>query len=188
MLHTNEHNTALNFDIGGIIEYSKATNNEFIAKEITAGNITKEVFTTNAKTKLLEITDGLSNTIMLGESGARQEGWAKGKKYNDLGTTPTWGTRGAWSSESNNIVCAGTVGPITFSGTTTALAKVTTAAQLTGAITINAWNQGELYSFHTGVCNIAMGDGSVRALRENISMLALQKLAARGDGNPNEPD
>ena len=34
MLHTNEHNTALNFDIGGIIEYSKATNNEFIAKEI----------------------------------------------------------------------------------------------------------------------------------------------------------
>jgi prepilin-type processing-associated H-X9-DG protein len=68
------------------------------------------------------------------------------------------------------------------------LAKVTTAAQLTGAITINAWNQGELYSFHTGVCNVAMGDGSVRALRENISMLALQKLAARADGNPNEPD
>ncbi len=33
-----------------------------------------------------------------------------------------------------------------------------------------------------------MGDGSVRALRENISMLALQKLAARADGNPNEPD
>jgi len=146
------------------------------------------VLTTNAKTKLLEITDGLSNTIMLGESGARQEGWAIGKKYNDLGTTPTWGTRGAWSSESNNIVCAGTVGPITFSGTTTALAKVTTAAQLTGAITINAWNQGELYSFHTGVCNVAMGDGAVRALRENISMLALQKLAARADGNPNEPD
>lgn len=146
------------------------------------------VLTANAKTRLMEITDGLSNTLMIGESGARHEGWVQGKKYNDLETTPTWGIRGAWASETNNIVCAGTVGPITFAGATTSLSKITTADDLKGALTINAWNQGELYSFHAGVCNVSMGDGSVRVLKENISMLVLQKLATRGDGNPNEPD
>ena len=146
------------------------------------------VLTANLKTRFAEISDGLSNTIMLGESGARNEGWVQGKKYNDLATTATWGIRGAWASESNNIVCAGTVGPITFSGATTAPAKVTTAAQLNTALTVNGWNQGELYSFHTGSCMVSMGDGSVRALKDNISMTALQKLAARGDGYPNDPE
>jgi len=146
------------------------------------------VLSANAKTRLMEITDGLSNTFMIGESGARHQGWIQGKKYNDLVTTSTWGIRGAWASETNNIVCAGTVGPITFEGATTAVSKITTAAQLTGALTINGWNQGELYSFHAGVCNVSMGDASVRVLNENISMLMLQKLASRGDGNPNDPN
>ncbi len=146
------------------------------------------VLTANAKTRLIEITDGLSNTFMMGESGARHQGWVQGKKYNDFATTATWGIRGAWASETNNIVCAGTVGPIIFAGATTAVSKITTAAHLNGALTINAWNQGELYSFHAGVCNVSMGDASVRVLKDTISMLVLQKLATRGDGNPNEPD
>jgi prepilin-type processing-associated H-X9-DG protein len=58
------------------------------------------------------------------------------------------------------------------------------AAQAPSAITINGWNQGELYSFHPGSCNVAMGDGSVRTLRANLAMGTLQKLAARADGYP----
>ena len=57
-----------------------------------------------------------------------------------------------------------------------------------GGLTVNGWNQGELYSFHQGLCNVAFGDGSVRSLRENIGMATLLKLAARGDGNPVNPD
>jgi prepilin-type N-terminal cleavage/methylation domain-containing protein/prepilin-type processing-associated H-X9-DG protein len=140
------------------------------------------VLTANKRTRMLEITDGLSNTLMLGESGARHEGWAAGTKY----TGPFSPPRGVWGQGSNNIVCAGTQGPIT-PGSAPA-GKVSTAAHLTGAVTVNGWNQGELYAFHPGVCNVVMGDGSVRSLKASISMLALQKLAARGDGNPNEPD
>ena len=62
--------------------------------------------------------------------------------------------------------------------------KVSTAAHLTGALTVNAWNQGELYAFHTGVCNVVMGDGSVKSVKSSIDMSTLQRLAARSDGNP----
>jgi prepilin-type N-terminal cleavage/methylation domain-containing protein/prepilin-type processing-associated H-X9-DG protein len=138
------------------------------------------VLAVNGKTRIAEVTDGLTNTIMLGESGARQEGWAAGGKYADYNQLGFLG--GAWGGESNNIVCAGTVGPLSPGARPTG--KVTTAAQVGAAVTINGWNQGELYSFHRGVCNVAMGDGSVRALNENITLAALLKLAARADGYP----
>ncbi|MFM8272673.1 MAG: DUF1559 domain-containing protein [Gemmata sp.] len=143
------------------------------------------VLTANQRTRLLAVGDGLSNTLMIGESGARNEGWAAGKQY-DPGTASAWGVRGAWGQGSNNIVCAGTQGPITPGSAPPG--KVSTAAQLTGAKAVNAWNQGELYSFHSGVCNVVLGDGSVRSLRENISLTAMFKLAARGDGYPLDPE
>jgi prepilin-type N-terminal cleavage/methylation domain-containing protein/prepilin-type processing-associated H-X9-DG protein len=143
------------------------------------------VLSSNARTPIAAITDGLSNTLMVGESTARHEGWAVSTKYNDTSIGgATWGLRGAWGQGSNGIVCAGTRGPIT-PGVAPA-GKVTTAAHVATAVTVNGWNQGELYAFHTGGCNVVLGDGSVRFLRSSISMLALQKLAARADGYPNE--
>jgi prepilin-type processing-associated H-X9-DG protein len=137
------------------------------------------VLATNLRTTMLAVTDGLSNTMMVGESGARHEGWTSGKQY---AATFTGTVRGAWASSSNNIVCAGTQGPLAPGATNPA--KVSTAAHVPNAISINAWNQGELYSFHTGVCNVVFGDGSVRSLRTSISYNTLQLLAARGDGQP----
>jgi prepilin-type N-terminal cleavage/methylation domain-containing protein/prepilin-type processing-associated H-X9-DG protein len=139
---------------------------------------------TNLRTKLLDVSDGLSNTLMIGESGARQEGWSGGAQY---ATSPTLGfLAGPWADHSSNIVCAGTQGPIT-PGVKPA-GKVTTAAQVPSAVTINGWNQGELYSFHKGLVNVTFGDGSVRTLREGLSMSVMLRLAASGDGNPVNPD
>jgi len=145
--------------------------------------LVRAVLTHNAPTAMLAISDGLSNTLMLGESGARHQGWsgAPPRIYND-GSTTAWGVRGAWASESNNIVNAGTRGPVT-PGVAPA-GKVTTAAHVPTAVAVNAWNQGELYSFHNGIVNVCFGDGSVRALRDTISLGALQRITARGDGNP----
>jgi prepilin-type N-terminal cleavage/methylation domain-containing protein len=144
------------------------------------------VLAVNKKTRITGIPDGLSNTLLFGESGARHEGWAAGSKYTDTTVNPGFGMRGAWAQESNNIVCAGTQGPVT-PGSAPA-GKVSTAAHLSGAITVNGWNQGELYGFHAGTVIVALGDGSVRTLRQNLSMATLQKLAARGDGYPVNPD
>ncbi len=140
--------------------------------------------THNLRTRLSQITDGLSNTLLAGESGARHEGWSGNKLYASASTIG--GVRGAWASESNNIVCAGTRGPIT-AGVAPA-GKVSTAAHVAGAVTVNGWNQGELYAFHPAACNVVFGDGSVRPLKATISLAALQKLAARADGYANDPE
>jgi len=144
------------------------------------------VLAVNRRTQITAIPDGLSNTLMLGESGARHEGWVLGVRAQSTSDF-TGGPRGAWAQESNNIVCAGTRGPLT-PGQTTGVAKVSAAADLANCYTINAWNQGELYSFHPSQCMVAMGDGSVRSLKQSISMATMLKLAARGDGNPVNPD
>ncbi|HEY2784137.1 MAG TPA: DUF1559 domain-containing protein [Fimbriiglobus sp.] len=142
------------------------------------------ILAVNKKNSITNCPDGLSNTLMLGESAARQEGWALGKQY---ATSATLGfLAGGWGQESNNIVCAGTRGPIT-SGVKP-LGKVTLGSQVAAAVTINGWNQGELYSFHSGVVNVAFGDGSVRSLRSSLSMSILQRLAAKADGIPVNPD
>ena len=138
------------------------------------------VLVANARTIINAVPDGLSNTIMLGEGAARHEGWALGARYADSGSLGFTG--GAWAAESNNIVCAGTKGPITPGVKPTG--KVTAAADVPTAVGINGWNQGELYSFHPQVVNVAFGDGSVRALRANIDFATLQKLACGRDGYP----
>jgi prepilin-type N-terminal cleavage/methylation domain-containing protein/prepilin-type processing-associated H-X9-DG protein len=138
------------------------------------------VLTANKRTAITAIPDGLSNTLLLGESGARSEGWSAGRQY---------GARvgnGGWGSGVNNITCSGTRGPVTPGVKPDG--KVETSAHVPAAQTVNAWNQSELYSFHPGVCNVVFGDGSVRTLKQTVSLSVLLRLAARGDGFPVNPD
>ncbi|MBA4188096.1 MAG: prepilin-type cleavage/methylation domain-containing protein [Planctomycetaceae bacterium] len=139
------------------------------------------VLTHNRRTKINQITDGLSNTLMVGESGARSEGWSGGKQY----SASIGGISGAWASNTN-ITCTGTQGPITPG--VAPVGKVTSGTQVPTSVAINAYNQSELYAFHPGVCNVVLGDGSVRALRDTITLGTLLKLAARADGAVNDPE
>jgi prepilin-type N-terminal cleavage/methylation domain-containing protein/prepilin-type processing-associated H-X9-DG protein len=135
------------------------------------------ILTSNQGTRLADVTDGLSNTLLLAEQGARPEGWAFGRRY----TPPPDFMNGAWAHSGNDVVCAGTAPPATPG---TKPSKVSNAAEAAGACTVNCWNQGEIYAFHSGVANVGMGDGSVRALKANLSFPTLLLLAARGDGQP----
>lgn len=48
----------------------------------------------------------------------------------------------------------------------------------------NFGSNNPLNSAHTGVVQIALGDGSARAISDNMDMLTLRRLATRNDGAP----
>ena len=63
---------------------------------------------------------------------------------------------------------------------TVKISPVTNAADCVGSM--NCTNNGEIYSFHTGGANTLFGDGSVRLLRENISVGVMAALITRNGG------
>ena len=135
----------------------------------------KGVLASNQYTRLLEVMDGLSNTIMITEASARHQDWRLGiLKYPFAGNTSPY-MNGAWAHSGNDIA---------IDGSTSAGSTLSTAANVPTACRVNCSNQGEAYSFHSGGANVCMGDGSVRFLAESVSLKALLTMAARGDGNP----
>jgi prepilin-type N-terminal cleavage/methylation domain-containing protein/prepilin-type processing-associated H-X9-DG protein len=128
------------------------------------------VLASNVFTKFSAITDGLSNTIMLAEAGARPQNWRLGVRQADV----TY-MNGAWAHSGNDIAVDGS----NASGST-----LSSVADVPNACRINCSNQGEIYAFHSGGANVCMGDGSVRFLPVSISLRTLMSLCARGDGKP----
>ncbi len=134
----------------------------------------KGVLGSNVFTPLLAVTDGLSNTIMLAEAGARPQNWKFRVRQADV----TY-LNGVWAQSSNDIA---------VDGSNPAGGTLAAAADVPNSCQINCANQGEIYGFHTNGANVAMGDGSVRFLRTSVSLVNLQKMCARADGYPVDLD
>jgi prepilin-type processing-associated H-X9-DG protein len=110
------------------------------------------------------VTDGLSNTIFYSEDAGRPDRYITGKKQ----IAGTWGGS-AWADEANEYGLNGC--------TTSATADVRP-----GLRPMNCTNNGEPYSFHSGGCNFGMCDGSVRFIRESISMRTFARLVTAQAG------
>ncbi len=115
----------------------------------------------NVRRQITEITDGTSNTILLGEDAGRNQTWVMGKM------TSTSGTTGAWGNPSTEIDING-YNPATSSQP--------------GPCAINCTNNNEVYSFHSAGANLLFADGSVRFGQSNLNVNILLALATRGYG------
>lgn len=130
----------------------------------------------NQVTRIRDITDGASNTIIVAEQS--------GKVGNsDLRA----GYHGGWSSlagvpAGKFLVPTFVVGDLPYgSGTVTVRYQINTKSAGLGSSSSYHANT-ILNSFHTGGTHALLSDGSVRFLSENVNFLTLTNLSCRDDG------
>jgi hypothetical protein len=131
------------------------------------------------------VRDGLSNTLLLGESANHAREWRMGR---DVG--PNY--------EGGGIDSAGNPSLMGDSWNDWQLAihgmrPIAPGSGLTsnggpgrsgGQCAVNCNNKWNLYSMHTGGVHIVLGDGSVRFISQNINLNVLSNIICRDDGVP----
>jgi prepilin-type N-terminal cleavage/methylation domain-containing protein len=136
------------------------------------------------------ITDGTSNTALLGECADMANYWAGGKLLAPSGKSAassdgiSGGTSrrgGAWTDpQMGDIQWKGLVGAVTTNGPpVTSLNK--TVDYVNGSM-VNACNGYGLYSFHVGGAHIVLADGGVRFVSQNTNTQTIAKICVRNDG------
>jgi prepilin-type processing-associated H-X9-DG protein len=113
-------------------------------------------------TRLTDITDGTSSTILLTEDAGRPKLWQARKGGPDQVLSG-----GPWDNFKGPIILQGS----TSDGT----------AQ-PGPCAINCTNDGEVYAFHTGGANAVFADGSVHFLKAGMDIRILARLITRAGG------
>ena len=140
------------------------------------------MFIVDKKTRVADVTDGLSNTIMMPEIAGRPNLWQAGRKQASPQTW--WNGSGGWNDPAtsnaslNGSPASGkyNTDPCTSQGAT-GCPRSTDRTCL-----INCSNDLGLYAFHTGVANVGMGDGSVRTLQQSASRFFVAALVTRANG------
>ena len=115
----------------------------------------------NHLTRLAEITDGTSQTILIVECAGRPKLWRAGRLVSD-----GYAAGGVWAS-----------GTLIFG-----LGSTRDGATQPGPCAINCTNNRETYSFHPGGAGAAFADGSVHFLKASIDMRQFARLATRAGG------
>jgi len=149
----------------------------------------------SAGVKISRVTDGLSNTLILGERAAPDaKQWHLGKirtggtYANGLPdgslTDEELGLMGnAWNDWQHNCghfmrgVTPGSYWQPDSLGSNN-------ANRVTGDCTINCNNKWNFYSFHQGGAQFVLADGSVRFISQNIDRLTFNRVYIIADGTP----
>jgi prepilin-type N-terminal cleavage/methylation domain-containing protein/prepilin-type processing-associated H-X9-DG protein len=115
--------------------------------------------------RIADITDGTTNTLMIGEITGRPKHYVTGYKIAPNQTTDIYG--GGWADWDNGHQLHGS--------TPDGLSEP-------GPCPMNCTNAAEMYSFHPGGCNICFADGSVRFVRQTINIAVMAALVTRAGG------
>lgn len=137
------------------------------------------MFQVDRRTRVADVTDGLSNTIMMPEIAGRPFLWQMGRKNTTLQTH--YNGSGGW----NDATCSNATlngSPADGSYATNPCTTQPCPKPAVRTCVINCSNDLGLYAFHTGGVNAGMGDGSVRFLNANTSAFVVACLVTRANG------
>jgi prepilin-type processing-associated H-X9-DG protein len=141
--------------------------------------------------KLVNVSDGLSNTILIDEVAGRHTLYAGRTPILTSTVTPptsspvkvqSWVSGGGWADAGNALLINGINPAVASTTTDAAFAAAYASGTPSSAINSSNYFQAGLYSFHIGGANVALADGSVRFISENISAHTLASLVTRDGG------
>ncbi len=150
----------------------------FTTKSVTVnGDVSKVAdgpFYRNSHTKFRDVTDGLSNTIFLGEHSSKlsDKTW--------VGVVPGAFTHPRFSSPENNPDAAATL-TLVHIGPSGGELDIT-GFPIIHPVNFPTFHVGQMYAEHPGGGHIALGDGSVRFVSENVDLITFAELASLGEG------
>jgi prepilin-type N-terminal cleavage/methylation domain-containing protein/prepilin-type processing-associated H-X9-DG protein len=116
-------------------------------------------------TRISQVTDGLSNTILMSEDAGRPNQYRSGGRLWAVSTSE--GSAGGWADYDTGY----TLHSYTLDG-----------SRFPGPCFTSCWNGNEDYSFHPGGGNYLMGDGSVRFLKSTTNIRIYVRLLTRAGG------
>jgi prepilin-type N-terminal cleavage/methylation domain-containing protein/prepilin-type processing-associated H-X9-DG protein len=116
----------------------------------------------NCMTRLADITDGTSQTILVAENAGRPEVWRVGRLVPD-----GYVGGGPWAGDRNRLVLMG---------------ATTDGGTRPGPCAVDCTNEFEIYSFHPDGANAVFADGHVQFLRAGMSIRVLARLATPAGG------
>lgn len=140
------------------------------------------------QTRIGEITDGTSNTIAIGEDAGRDERFespytmvSNGGDTRGLGPYDTTAKRRYWRWVEPDNAYGVSGAPNNKFRPMNETQSYVTGGPL-GTKGNNAGANDELFSFHPGGVNVLYGDGSVRFLKDTISVVTLRSLVTLRGG------
>jgi prepilin-type N-terminal cleavage/methylation domain-containing protein/prepilin-type processing-associated H-X9-DG protein len=141
-----------------------------ILAAIFPGVPSKGALKQNGTTKITELLDGTSNTTLYSEAAGRDKQCYAGRSCTTYDATKITGP--IWADSDNRITVTGTD---PTGRDSTQFGK--------GPCVMNCNNlQGDIYSFHIGGANVAFADGSVRFVKESVSIQVLASLVTKDGG------
>jgi len=136
----------------------------------------------NLTSRLPDITDGLSKTIMYAESAGRPFLYRRGKLIGPFPEKRVNG--GGWCRPASDIGIDGSSGDGATDVGTCAL-NCTNGIEMGASFPHPYYvsvGTGEPYAFHPGGANFCMGDGSVKWINEDINIREFAKFVTRNGG------
>ena len=129
--------------------------------------------------KFDDVTDGLSNTVLIAEIGGRPALWRAGKK--DAAPQTYNSGSGGWNdATTGNVQLYGS--PADGGPPCATLPVASCSPPATRTCVVNCSNEYGMYGFHTGQAMAVLGDGSVRPFTQAMSPAVLACMVTRANG------